>query len=70
MADKALAVLIGTMKHGVFLGLMTFRTEVASSGEQGDRCFVFFRDGLVALLATHPNCRVDELAFFLLGMAG
>jgi hypothetical protein len=70
VADKALAVLIGTMKHGGFLGLMALRTEVASSGKQGDGCFVSFRDDLVAVLATHPNCRVDELAFFFLGMAG
>ena len=69
MTDKALAVLIGTMKHGVFLGLMTLRTKVASSSEQGDRCFVFFRDDVVAVLTTHPNCRVDEPAFFLLGVA-
>jgi hypothetical protein len=70
MADKALTVLIGTMKHAVFPGLVTLGTEVAARGEQGDRCFVFFRDDLVAVLATHSNCRVDELAFFFLGMAG
>jgi hypothetical protein len=70
VADKALAVPIGAMKDGVFLGLMTLRTEIAPSGEQGDRCFVFFRDDLVAVRATHPNCRVDEPAFFLLGVAG
>jgi hypothetical protein len=70
MADKALAVLIGTMKHGIFLCLMALGTQVAPAGEQGDRCFVFFRDDVVAVLATHPNRRVDELAFFLLGMAG
>ena len=69
MANKALAVLIGTMKHGIFIGLMAFRTERASSGEQGDRCFVSFRDDFVAVLATHSNCRVDEPAFSLLRVA-
>jgi hypothetical protein len=70
MAGKALAVLIGTVKHGVFPGLMTLGTQVASGSDQGDRCFVLFRDGLMAVLTTHPNRRVDELAFFLLRMAG
>jgi len=70
MAGKALAVLIGTVKHGVFPGLMTLGTQVASSSDQGDGCLVPFRDGLMAVLTTHPNCRVDKLAFFLLRMAG
>jgi hypothetical protein len=70
MADKALAVPIGTVKHRVFLGLMTLRTEAASRGQQGNRCFVFFRDGLVARLATHADGRVDKLALLLLRMAG
>jgi hypothetical protein len=70
MAGKALAVLIGTVKHGVFPGLMTLGTQVASSSDQGDRCFVLFRDGLMAVLTAHPHCGVDKLPLLLLGMAG
>jgi hypothetical protein len=70
MADEALAVLAGIMKHGGFHGLMALRAQGASSGEQGDGCFVSFGDDLVAVLATYPNCRVDEFAFFLFRMAG
>jgi hypothetical protein len=70
MADKALAVPVGAMKHRVFLGLVALRTEVGPTGQQGDGCSVFFRDDLVAVSATHPDCRVDELAFPLLRMAG
>jgi hypothetical protein len=70
MAGKALAVLIRTVKHRVFPGLMTLGTQVASGSDQGDRCFVLFGDGLMAVPTTHPKRRVDELAFFLLRMAG
>ena len=70
MAGEALAVPIGTVKYGPFLGYMTLRTEFGPGGEKGDGGLVFFRDDLVAVLATHPNCGVDEPAFSLLGMAG
>ena len=70
MAGEALAVPIGTMEHGPFLGFMTLRTEFGPGGEQANGALVFFRDDLVAVLATHLNCRVDEPALLLLGMAG
>jgi hypothetical protein len=49
---------------------MTLRTEFGPGGEQANGALVFFRDDLVAVLATHLNCRVDEPALLLLGMAG
>jgi hypothetical protein len=70
MADQALAILIWAMKHGVLLGRMATRTQLASRGEQSYHCFVVFRYDVVADLATHLYCIMDEPAFLLFGMAG
>jgi len=70
MASKALAVLIGAVKHRALCGFVTHRAKIAPGGDQGDGCLVFFRRGLVAVLTTHPHCGVDELPLLLLGMAG
>ena len=69
MANKALAVLIGTVLDGIFRGFMAHRTKIATGGDQDDGCLVFFGGGLVAVLAAHGNCGMDKLALFLLGMA-
>jgi hypothetical protein len=69
VADKALAVLIRTMKHEALFGRMAIRTQLASRSEQSDGCFVFCRCDAVAVLTTQPHCRMDEPAFFLPRMA-
>lgn len=72
MANQALPRLVGSVLHGVLRGLVAPRAQRAVLREERDGGLLLFLLGnrLVALLATHPNRRVDGLALFFVRVAG